>query len=167
MSSYPELRAFRDIMFWFKFYCNPDRKSFVNYISKPDEPHDLESQPRTAGKLDFQWDDRSLNFTVNAFGQTLHCAGDPKQKDEDGKVIAPENIPVHRYLTTAVPPKGVKTEDDILYIPELTNYEENAGQSLTQRDSELLNSYLTVPYMRIPLILTFFATGDRIHKLQR
>jgi hypothetical protein len=37
---------------------------------------------------------------------------------------------------------------------------------LNQRDSELLISYLTVPYMRLPLLLTFFGSEDRIHKLQ-
>ena len=36
---------------------------------------------------------------------------------------------------------------------------------LSQRDSELLLSYLTVPYLRMPLVLTFFASNDRIHKL--
>ena len=37
---------------------------------------------------------------------------------------------------------------------------------LGQRDSELLISYLTVPYLRLPLVLTFFSSDDRIHKLQ-
>ena len=36
---------------------------------------------------------------------------------------------------------------------------------LSQRDSELLLSYLTVPYLRMPLVLTFFSSNDRIHKL--
>lgn len=35
-----------------------------------------------------------------------------------------------------------------------------------QRDSELLISYLTVPYLRLPLTLTFFSTEDRIHCLK-
>lgn len=38
-------------------------------------------------------------------------------------------------------------------------------QVLGQHDSELLISYLTVPYLRLPLVLTFFATDDRLHKL--
>jgi hypothetical protein len=37
---------------------------------------------------------------------------------------------------------------------------------LSQRDSELLISFLTVPYLRLPLVLTFFASEDRVHKLQ-
>jgi hypothetical protein len=39
-------------------------------------------------------------------------------------------------------------------------------QILGQHDSELLISYLTVPYLRLPLVLTFFASDDRLHKLQ-
>ena len=40
------------------------------------------------------------------------------------------------------------------------------GSVLSQRDSELLLSFLTVPYMRLPLVWTFFASEDRVHKLQ-
>lgn len=36
-------------------------------------------------------------------------------------------------------------------------------KTLGQRDSELLLSFLTVPYMRIPLLLSFFATEDRVN----
>lgn len=59
-------------------------------------------------------------------------------------------------------PNDARTEDDILHIATLPTF----GDNLNQRDSELLISFLTVPYMRIPLILNFFATEDRIHTLQ-
>ena len=39
-------------------------------------------------------------------------------------------------------------------------------RALGQHDSELLLSYLTVPYLRIPLVASFFASDDRIHALQ-
>ena len=57
---------------------------------------------------------------------------------------------------------------DLRSITQFTNITASLiiGQVLNQRDSELLISYLTVPYMRLPLILTFFASEDRIHKLQ-
>ena len=44
----------------------------------------------------------------------------------------------------------------------------DVGQSraLGQQDAEMLLSYLTVPYMRVPLIVSFFSTDDRIHSLQ-
>jgi hypothetical protein len=37
---------------------------------------------------------------------------------------------------------------------------------LGQHDAEMLLSYMTVPYLRIPLILGFFASDDRIHALK-
>ena len=37
--------------------------------------------------------------------------------------------------------------------------------ALGQHDAELLLSYLTVPYLRVPLVVSFFATDDRIHSL--
>ena len=42
----------------------------------------------------------------------------------------------------------------------------HASGALGQHDSELLLSYLTVPYLRIPLVMSFFASDDRIHALQ-
>ena len=57
----------------------------------------------------------------------------------------------------------LRTEDDVLYIPTLPDFDGSLGQ----HDSELLLSYLTVPYIRLPLVLNFFATEDRIHALQK
>jgi len=50
------------------------------------------------------------------------------------------------------------TEDDILHSDMLPNF----GDTLSRQESEILSSYLTVPYLRIPLVLAFFATGDRV-----
>ena len=36
-----------------------------------------------------------------------------------------------------------------------------SARALGQHDAELLLSYLTVPYLRIPLVISFFATDDR------
>jgi hypothetical protein len=68
----------------------------------------------------------------------------------------------HRFPSTATPafltdPHPVRTEDDVLHIKNLPNFEDALGQ----RDSELLISYLTVPYLRLPLVVTFFSTEDR------
>ncbi len=41
----------------------------------------------------------------------------------------------------------------------------NFGSRLTPSAVELLVSYLTAPYLRIPLILNFFATPEHIHAL--
>jgi hypothetical protein len=55
-------------------------------------------------------------------------------------------------------PISVKTEDDILHLSnsELPTF----GHVLKPADSERFLSFLTAPYIRIPLILDFFANGD-------
>jgi hypothetical protein len=55
-------------------------------------------------------------------------------------------------------PISVKNEDDILHLSnsELPTF----GHVLKPADSERFLSFLTAPYIRIPLILDFFANGD-------
>lgn len=55
-------------------------------------------------------------------------------------------------------PVSVVNEDDVLHLEnkELPTF----GNVLTPSDSERFIQFLTVPYIRIPLILDFFATGD-------
>jgi len=55
----------------------------------------------------------------------------------------------------------VQNEDDVLHLRVLPNF----NKKLSARDSELLISYLTVPYLRIPLLLRFFSTPERIGAL--
>lgn len=55
-------------------------------------------------------------------------------------------------------PVSVTNEDDVLHLDnkELPTF----GNVLTPSDSERFVQFLTVPYIRIPLILDFFASGD-------
>ena len=55
--------------------------------------------------------------------------------------------------------KGV-TEDDILHEQILEDFSGN----LSQEEAEILYTYLTTPYMRIPLVLQFFGK-DRVGTL--
>jgi hypothetical protein len=76
------------------------------------------------------------------------------------------HIPV-RFPSLAIPTpylkkSGVKTEDDLLHLPNLPNFD----STLPGSDVEVLLSILTVPYLRIPMILSFFATEERIHSLR-
>jgi hypothetical protein len=104
----------------------------------------------------------------------LRCRPSPDSTDPvTGKKLKPEELPTHRFPSTAtpsfyVPPPLLHTEDDVLYREHLPSFESTAhemGQLLGQRDSEMLISFLTVPYLRLPVVLTFFATEDRVHKL--
>lgn len=171
MKNYPELRCYRDVAFWWKFFLNPDRKDLPNYVN-PDAPNEIPRWDRMSSQLTFDWDGSKNCFTVQSFGRVLRCRPDPNQIDPlTGKKVPADQLPLHRFPSTATPSfyvvaPAIKTEDDVIYRPNLPNFEDKYGQVLNQRDSELLISYLTVPYMRIPLILTFFASDDRIHKLR-
>ena len=55
----------------------------------------------------------------------------------------------------------IETEEDVLHIRTLPTFDGTIGQA----DSELLISYLTVPYLRLPLMLQYFATQNRLHAL--
>ena len=51
----------------------------------------------------------------------------------------------------------VQTEDDILHVTKLPDF----GGRLRAEHCELLLQYLTAPYLRIPLVLRFFAEQDK------
>jgi len=174
LKNYPELRAFRDIVFWWKFHLNADVKAFPNY-TPPDSTNEIGTFDRLQAQLRWNWDEEEKGYQVQGlnYGQ-LRCRPDPRARDPvTGRQVPPELLPTHRYPSTATPgfylgKPTVRTEDDVIYRPNLPGFELAgvAGQILSQRDSELLISFLTVPYLRLPLVLAFFASDDRVHKLQ-
>ena len=56
----------------------------------------------------------------------------------------------------------VDTEDDILHIRNLPDFDGTLGA----KDCELMLQYLTAPYMRIPLLLSFFSNEVRLKALR-
>ncbi|CAK9117272.1 unnamed protein product [Durusdinium trenchii] len=56
----------------------------------------------------------------------------------------------------------VNNEDDVLFLKELPSFNGALGAA----DVELLLSYLTAPYLRIPLVLGFFADRHRASALR-
>jgi len=145
IKNYPEFECYRDIAFFFKYFMNTEAEAFPpvgNWTQKDAE---------------LNWKLSQNGYFVSAFGQMeVYCR--PRN---------PEVLFTHRYPSVATPsfltsPIPSKTEDDILHIRNLPTFDDVLGQ----RDSELLLSYLTVPYLRIPLVLTFLATEDRIHFLR-
>lgn len=71
-----------------------------------------------------------------------------------------------RFLIQASPSaltgSNVQTEDDILFLDHLPDF----NGTLRPTDSELLLTYLTAPYIRVPLLLGFFTDRDRISLLR-
>ena len=55
----------------------------------------------------------------------------------------------------------VETEDDVLFVDKMPDF----GGRVSGQDAEVLASYLIAPYLRIPLLLNFFADEARIHSL--
>jgi hypothetical protein len=119
-------------------------------------------------------------FVVGAFGsKDLKCVAYVSEFDEDGSVGGsknPKKSGIIRGAMNAItrffwsrssrsPPsqadpnvllkgsKSVKTEEDVLHIRHLPDFEGRLGA----QSVELLLQYLTAPYLRIPLVMRFFA----------
>jgi len=92
-------------------------------------------------------------------GQDLNTADIMITAFGDRELIFGEGPVVHspadiaRLLGIPLP-----TEDDILHADKLPTY----GDTLSREEAEALLSFLTVDYVRIPLILGFFASHDRV-----
>jgi hypothetical protein len=56
--------------------------------------------------------------------------------------------------------KKIRSEDDVLHLTK--DHLPTFNGKISRRESELLLSYLTVPYLRIPLVMNFFAQPERI-----
>ncbi|KAJ9467248.1 Vacuolar protein sorting-associated protein 27 [Diplonema papillatum] len=72
----------------------------------------------------------------------------------------PRNIS-HASPGVLLDDEAVSTEDDVLYVHKLPTF----GGTLSASACEMLLSFLTAPNLRIPLLLTFFATHERIQSL--
>jgi hypothetical protein len=144
--NYPEFHVYRDCAFFLKYVQNVDPRAFP--------PKGTYSQ----ADVELNWAFQEGAFIIEAFmrGFSLRCYPEDPFKGA-----------IHRYPSTANPtflasPHEIKTEDDVLHIKNLPSFKDCIGQ----QDAELLLSYLTVPYLRIPLVLSLFATEDRIHSLR-
>ncbi|CAJ1434089.1 unnamed protein product, partial [Effrenium voratum] len=156
---WPEFQAYRDIVFWWKFFLCTD----VRVFPEPRQFHPSEAIARWS----VQTDDKGRQyFKVLGLGK-------------DNVVWLNERTPPqppasgHRWPSPALPAmhtKGeVRTEDDLLYQRSLPNFaDEKTGRPMLRpSDSEALLSYLTVPYLRQPLLLSFFTTQDRSNCLRQ
>lgn len=179
LKNFPELRSYRDVCFTWKYFLNPDLKAFPNFS-------DAQELSRMHTILSFHWSEEENGYRVENSLQRLFCRPNPNEIDpKTRRPFKQEELPKHRYPSTATPsffapPPAIKTEDDVIYRANLPSFDSAAGTkkgvlgvspahlvtaALGQRDSELLLSFLTVPYLRLPLVLNFFATDDRVHKL--
>ena len=170
----PELGCFRDIMFYFKHSVSgtsPCKEA------KPWLPAHATLHWGTASSSDDKKKDAPLNMQALAFSSTPQLFIQPetssnpfssfvklftKGKVERNKLSSADPTNVVASCSTnpkrSKKPIEINTEDDVLHLPpaDLPSF----GNVLTPSDSEKFLQFLTAPYIRIPLILDFFANGD-------
>ncbi|RMX67281.1 hypothetical protein DD238_002126 [Peronospora effusa] len=81
----------------------------------------------------------------------------------EGPIItSPANLSALLVKSSSNAPAGnlptVVTEDDIMHLTDLPTF----NGTLSAEEAEYLMSYLTVPYTRIPLVVSFFSSRDRV-----
>jgi hypothetical protein len=160
MDNYPELGWFRDIVFFLKLMMCPSLEDLPSLC--PWEPRDAalqwSSETVMSGILGFRKVE-GIRLRVQGFGKHLSAVR-PKQANNQGilqrlrlaklKPRAPQSGADPEIVIGS----GICTEDDVLHVAneKLPNF----GLRMSHSDTEILCQYLTVPYLRIPLILDFF-----------
>lgn len=136
MKQHPELLHYRDIILHWKYFLNTSNSAF---------PASGRLSSLSA-QLSCVWDRESGSYVVQICGRGFNC-------------YAEAGANRFQSLATALQPES---EDDLLYKETLHSFSaRNALQTMSQRDTELLLSFLTVPYLRLQLVLNFFSSEDQ------
>ncbi|CAJ1416719.1 unnamed protein product, partial [Effrenium voratum] len=157
--TWPEFLCYRDIIFYWKYFLCTDLRVF---------PKVNEYTPQNAYlKWNVVDEQKAYGCPPNR-GKVFMVTGMGKEH------LLKHDVPPHRpkpaasglrWPSAALPSHhtktAVRTEDDLLYMRTLPTFNE----MLRPSDSEALLSFLTVPYIRMPLVLAFFTTGDRVNSL--
>jgi len=165
---YPELGYFRDLVFMFKLVMVPTSDKL---------PELKQWLPKDAT---LKWSMDQNKYVVEGFGRKLDCTQSALTVEEtqvQSKVPRGVFSKLLRYMgfsgkkPRATPSQAnpsillgerVDTEDDILHVRTLPDFDGTLGA----RDCELMLQYLTAPYLRIPLLLNFFANEVRLKALR-
>lgn len=136
-----------------------------------------EVQEGSLKRTESQGVNEGVSLQVSGFNKSkLECAGyvrtymyDESEKSTWGSFL--DLVGLGGSKQPRAPPSGanpsqllgekINTEDDVLHIKELPTF----GNRIRARDCEILIQYLTAPYLRIPMVLQFFANQTRISSL--
>ncbi|KOO20988.1 hypothetical protein Ctob_000046 [Chrysochromulina tobinii] len=165
--NFEEYRVLRDVVFWWKYVQCSDAKIFPpqkDYKAASAQlAWELKGQDEVYGR---QTNDKC--YKVTAFGRRQSLLSRRPSRNKEGNFAPEPTISGLRWGTDASPndarlhlDRHVESEADVLHIPELPTFDGTLGQA----DAELLISFLTVPYLRMPLIVQFFASKNRLHAL--
>ena len=110
---------------------------------------------------------------MHAFDRKLRTNYKPREGETLQKSVFERMKEMFSKGTPRVPPSGanpsnlvgkeIDVEDDVLHIKTLPDF---AGY-ITAYKAELLIQYLTVPYLRIPLVMQFFSSQEHTKALVR
>eukprot|EP00667_Euglena_gracilis_P000067 EG_transcript_67 len=161
--NFPEMGYIRDILFLFKTLMVPSSDAL---------PPVDQWTPMDA-RLDWRYNAKEKVLVVTAFRTTLLPIVPVKEEKEARTGLFGRLR--HMFSTVEkprAPPSGanpsnlakqrIDTEDDVLHLKDLPDFDGRLKAS----EVELLLQYLTVPYLRIPLVLQFFAEKQRINALR-
>eukprot|EP00854_Cymbomonas_tetramitiformis_P005006 gene5006-6098_t len=156
---FPEMAALRDTVFLAKLLTVPILEAL---------PEPQRWRPGDA-KLAWSWEAKEGCFQVKGFGgrkldPSVGGQLDSSRKGFWGSIFGTgqkPRCPPSGANASAVAGQQVDTEDDVLHLVKLPDFEGH----LRGADSELLLTYLTAPYVRVPLLLQFFASPERISAL--
>ena len=169
LDHYPEIGFFRDLVFMFKLVMVPTSDKLP------------ELKPWTPEEAALEWSlDSDGHYRVKGFGKNLDCVQNITSVEEE-QVQRATNRGVFSNFLKMVGIKGkmpratpsqanpsillgerVDNEDDILHIRTLPDFDGSLGP----KNCELMLQYLTTPYMRIPMLLKFFAMEARLKALK-
>lgn len=158
--TWPEFAALRDIMFFWKYFLCTDLRVFPDTNNWSLQAAYLAWNVANENEVFGPPTNRGAIFQVSAFGQ------DHVLKTNEPNYRPKPSASGHRYASAALASKYtgravVRTEDDLLYLRSLPTFEDRLRPS----DAEALLSFLTVPYIRMPLMLSFFTSADRVNCL--
>ena len=150
----PEIGFFRNIVFYFKSFFVP---------SSDQLPALQHWRPIDAA---LEWRSSKGEMQVFGFGQELKCAGFVTAGEKRGGFLSSLFASKPRAPPSGANPsnlvnEAIETEDDVLFVKNLPDFD---GR-LAPRACELLVQYLTAPYLRVPLVLQFFADQMRVMAL--
>ena len=159
MDQYPEALFFRNVVLYFKAFMSPKLSDLPGIAAWTPMEAELHWSVKNKGK----------ELQVRAFGQVLNLAYATEAQQAGrfsrfASMFKAEEKP--RAPPSASDPSNladhlIASEDDVLHIKHLPSF----GGLLSSQNAELLLQYLTAPYLRVPLVLDFFASEMRLAAL--
>jgi hypothetical protein len=176
LENYPEIGLYRDIVFCFKYMM----------LAPAENLPELRAWMPIDARLTWRYGGQGNGYEINGFDRrltfTVDAKLDEKKAEQQQRVarheqqIATAKTGLTGFISklfasriqgrgssdaSALVGEKVDDEEAVLHIRHLPSFSDR----ISQKDSELLISYLTVPYLRVPLCLAFFSAPERINAL--